>query len=69
MTESNKISLGSALDRVMVTNAEAHVFLSALAGLTGHDDISVALREVADDLAYDKPPVEPAKAAAPVKIS
>jgi len=59
MTDS-KISLGSVLDRVMVTNAEAHVFLSALAGMVGHADVSDAIREVADDVAYGKP--EPAKA-------
>lgn len=58
MTESDKdTSLGAALTRVMVTSSEAHVFLSSLAALIGHESITQSMTEVANDLAY---PPEPA---------
>jgi hypothetical protein len=56
MTESDKTSLGAALTRVMVTPAEAHVFLSSLAALVGHEGITASISAVANDLAYEPEP-------------
>lgn len=53
-SQEQKISLGSVLDRVMVTPAEAHVFLSQLAQSIGHGDIQTAMSDVANDIAYGR---------------
>jgi hypothetical protein len=70
MSESSErtTSLGAALTRVMVTPAEAHVFLSALASMVGHADVANALNEEANNLAYEEQS-EPKRAATSAKSS